>query len=78
MQTDKPVAVDSESVVDYETDDGDPPASAAGMRYFLEVHLARDAVSVWSRWHGGRLPTLIEKFEAVSHYEENDAYLPTE
>src|SRR5688500_10034958 len=78
VQADKPVSVDSTSVVDYETDDGDQPASAAGMQYFLEVHLTRDAIFVWSRWRGGRLPSLSEKFDAIAHYAENDAYLPME
>jgi hypothetical protein len=72
------VSIESECVVVYETDDGAVPASAAGMQYFLEVHLARDAISVWSRWRGGRLPSLSEKFDAISYYAEHDAFLPTE
>lgn len=66
----------SEAVVDYETDDGDVPASADGMRYLLEISLARDAIRVWSEWREGRQPTLDEKVQAVIYYAENDAFMP--
>jgi len=66
----------SEAVVDYETDDGDVPASANGMRYLLEISLARDAIRVWSEWREGRQPTLDEKVQAVIYYAENDAFMP--
>lgn len=67
---------DSEAVVDYETDDGDLPASAIGMRYLLEVCVARDAIRVWSEWRDGRQPTLEEKTQAVIYYSEKDAFMP--
>jgi hypothetical protein len=51
-------------------------ARAAGLRYFLEVSLARDAVSVWSDWRAGAVPTIDDKLMAISHYAVNDAYLP--
>jgi len=49
---------------------------AEGLRYFLEVALAKDAVVVWSEWRGSAQPTLDEKLMAVSYYATHDAYLP--
>jgi hypothetical protein len=51
-------------------------AKDAGLRYFLEVALARDAVEVWSAWRGGAEPTDDDKVMAISYYATNDAYLP--
>ena len=51
-------------------------AKAAGLRYFLEVSLARDAVDVWSAWRDGAEPTTDDKLMAISYYAKNDAYLP--
>jgi hypothetical protein len=67
----------SPAIVDYD-DEGMPPATAQGMRYLLEVSLAREAIAVWSAWRGGREPTLEEKLAAIVYYAENDAYLPLE
>lgn len=67
---------ESAAVVDYETDDGEPPASADGMRYLLEVSIARDAIRVWSEWRDGQMPTLDQKLEAVVFQAQNDAFLP--
>jgi hypothetical protein len=53
-------------------------ASEAGLRYFLEVALARDAVDVWSAWRDGAEPTLDDKLMAISYYANNDAYLPVD
>ena len=53
-------------------------AKVAGLRYFLEVALARDAVDVWSAWRGGSEPTADDKLMAISHYATHDAYLPLE
>ncbi|WP_406697693.1 hypothetical protein V5E97_02430 [Singulisphaera sp. Ch08] len=69
-------APDAVAAVDYETDDGDIPASAKGMCYLLEVSRARDAIRVWSDWREGRQPTLDEKVQAVIYYAENDAFMP--
>lgn len=55
--------------------DGSP---APGMRYLLEVALAKDAIKTWSAWRHGRPPSSQEKVEAVIYYAEHDAYLPTE
>jgi hypothetical protein len=49
---------------------------AAGLRYFLEVALAKDAVEVWSEWRGSAEPTVDDKLMAISYYATNDAYLP--
>lgn len=55
-----------------------PPATAQGMRYLLEVWLAREVIAVWSNWRDGREPTSEEKLAAIVYYAENDAYLPLE
>ena len=65
------------AVVDFEPDDGTLPASAMGMKYLLEVSLARDAIRVWSEWRNGRQPMLDEKTQAVLYYAEHDAFMPT-
>jgi hypothetical protein len=51
-------------------------AKAEGLRYFLEVALARDAVDVWSEWRAGAEPTVDDKLMAISYYATHDAYLP--
>ena len=51
-------------------------AKADGLRYFVEVALAKDAVAVWSEWRNGAEPTADDKLLAVSYYATNDAYLP--
>jgi hypothetical protein len=51
-------------------------AKADGLRYFIEVVLAKEAVVVWSEWRGGAVPTIDDKLMAVSHYASHDAYLP--
>lgn len=53
-------------------------AKEAGLRYFLEVALARDAVGVWSAWRDGAEPTIDDKLMAIAYYAENDAYLPAD
>jgi hypothetical protein len=53
-------------------------ARNAGLRTFLEVALAREAIAVWSEWRGGAEPTLDDRLEAVAHYATNDAYLPVD
>lgn len=61
-----------------EPEDGSLPVEAAGMRYLLEVPLAKDVLEVWREWRGGAVPSLHDSCEAVIHYAENDAYLPTD
>src|SRR5690606_27698761 len=51
-----PPELRSPAVVDYDHE-GRPPAMAQGMRYLLEVWLAREAIAVWSAWRDGREPT---------------------
>lgn len=53
-------------------------APPSGMRYLLEVPLAREAIKVWSDWRGGRNPSSDDKAKAVIYYAEHDAYMPTE
>ncbi|MFJ3861815.1 hypothetical protein ACIPRL_37070 [Streptomyces sp. NPDC090085] len=50
----------------------EPPA---GLDYLLEVELVHDVLKVWSCWRGGAQPSSAERFEAVIHYAEYDAYL---
>ena len=54
---------------------GDPDA---GLRYLLEVSLAREAIDVWQTWRPGRTPTLDDKIAAVTYYALKDAWLPCE
>ena len=54
------------------------PPEANGLKYFLEVEIAREAIDVWRNWRGGRVPSLDEKLEGVTYYAENDAWLPPE
>jgi hypothetical protein len=58
-----------------EPPNGAPPS---GMRYLLEVSLARDAIQVWSDWRSGRTPNSDDKADAVIYYAEHDAYMPTQ
>ena len=53
-------------------------AKADGLRYFLEVSLARDALEVWTAWRDGAEPTEDERLMAISYYATHDAYLPLE
>ena len=66
----------SRAVVALETDDGQVPPEASGLDYLLEVAEAREVLSVWRDWRGGREPSAAEKCEAVIHYAKHDAYLP--
>lgn len=49
-----------------------------GMKYLLEVELAKEVIQVWKSWRNGREPSPLEKYQAVLYYAENDAYLPVE
>jgi len=46
-----------------------------GMKYLLEVELAKEVIQVWRDWRNGKEPSPLEKYQAVLYYEENDAYL---
>ena len=65
------------AVVAVEAADGSP-SSAVGLRYLLEVRLAREAIEVWRAWRPGQTPSLEDKLEAVTFYAEHDAWLPVE
>jgi hypothetical protein len=47
-----------------------------GMKYFLEVNLAKEVLEVWEMWRDGKKPTLHEKFQALVYYFDYDAYMP--
>lgn len=66
----------SRAVAAREPDDGSLPSEASGMRYLLEVSIAKEAIEIWSQWRAGAVPTIADKCEAVLHYAENDSYLP--
>jgi hypothetical protein len=55
-----------------------PDEANLGVPYLLEVALAREAIEVWQKWRGGRVPTLEDKVAAVAYYARNDAFLPVE
>lgn len=58
--------------------DEDADERPPGLEYLLEVGLVREVARVWSAWRDGREPTPAELADAVVHYAEHDAYLPTE
>jgi hypothetical protein len=60
--------------------DETPPGlvTASGHHYVLEVHLAIEAVEIWSEWRGGIIPTPEEAMQAVIYYAEHDAYQPVQ
>jgi hypothetical protein len=60
------------------TDSSIAAAKASGLRYFLEVALAKDAVAVWSDWRGAAEPTTDDKLTAIAYYATHDAYLPVD
>ena len=53
-----------------------PPSTFGGLRYLLEVAVAREAVDVWRAWRPGETPSLGDKLAAIIYYAENDAWLP--
>jgi len=59
-------------------DDSGRAVRAEGLRYFLEVALAKDAVLVWSEWRGSAQPTIDDKLAAIAYYATHDAYLPVD
>lgn len=72
----EPSPLSRATVVFVDPDENALPAEVVGMKYLLEVHLARDVLEVWQEWRDGRRPTTQEKCEAIIYYAENDAYLP--
>jgi hypothetical protein len=54
------------------------PSEVEGMKYFLEVWVAKEVIEVWKKWRGGRSPSRSEKCEAIIYYAKNDSYLPLE
>jgi hypothetical protein len=49
-----------------------------GLRYFLEVDLAREVLQVWSAWRDGRKPSLDDAVVAIIYYAQRDAFLPVD
>jgi hypothetical protein len=72
----EPWAAQSEARVALEDSDQAVGALQSGLRYFLEVWLAREALEVWTAWRGGQKPSPAERCEAVIYYATNDAYQP--
>jgi hypothetical protein len=66
----------SDVVLAYQPEDGTVPDAAAGMQYFLEVSVAKEAVEVWSEWRGSHRPTPNEAADAIIYYAKYDAFLP--
>jgi hypothetical protein len=63
----RPWLAGARAAVALEPEDGDVPAEADGLEYFLEVAIALEVAAVAPE---GR------KLEAVIYYAENDAFLP--
>ncbi len=67
---------------------GDPPSATSvaesrprgpipiGLKYVLEVELAREVVEIWSNWRSGRVPSTDEALEAILYYAKHDTYQP--
>jgi hypothetical protein len=70
----EPWAEDSQAVVAPEPDHGGLPADAQklGLKYFLEVFIARDFLEAWVT-NLGREPTLQEKCSRLIQYAITDA-----
>ena len=68
----------SEAIACLEPDDGSVPSKASGLRYLLEVRLAKDVSQEWRAWRGNAWPTPKEKCEAVIYYALNDSYWPVD
>jgi len=47
-----------------------------GLSYCLEISIARDAVEVWSQWHGGQQAGTTERAEAICYKANTDAWGP--
>jgi hypothetical protein len=69
--------VDTEGMVSKIIIIDEPPGiqTPEGMKYLLEVELAKEVIQVWKDWRNGKEPSPMEKFQAVLYYVENDAYL---
>ncbi len=69
-----PWTADSQAIVAREPDNKGKPQEAQklGLRYFLEVFIARDFLEGWAE-HLDSRPTVQEKVERVIQYAINDA-----
>ncbi len=47
-----------------------------GLVYCLEVSVANEAVTVWSLWRNGRIPSAIESAQAICHKANADPWGP--
>jgi hypothetical protein len=72
----EPVSEEPQAVVDQCSGDGSAPLAASGMRYLLEIALARDAIRVWSEWRDGKQPSLDEKVAAVHTTRRTTRFCP--
>jgi hypothetical protein len=68
---------DSEVMVSKIVNIDGPPGiqTPEGMKYLLEVEVAKEVIQVWKNWRNGKEPSPLEKYQAVLYYVENDAYL---
>ena len=66
----------SRAVVAESGDEGPRPPEAEGLDYLLEVSVAKEVIAVWSAWRGGRAPSPIDRWRAVTYYAQYDAFLP--
>jgi hypothetical protein len=59
-------------------EDGSLPEAieAAGLKYLLEVNLAKEVLEVWRAWREGKEPSPTEKCQAIIYYAKHDSYLP--
>lgn len=76
VQMNREIMPNSEAIAVMELPDGRVPSATSNMSYFLEISLAKEIVKVWSNWRNGRLPSAVEKYNALVYYAENDTFLP--
>lgn len=69
---------DRAAICQVDEDGSFPCRDAPSLREVLMVHLAREAIEVWSEWRGGKIPNPREKYEAVIFYARHDAYQPVD
>lgn len=67
----------SEAIVSKIINIDEPPGiqTPEGMKYLLEVELAKEVIQVWKDWRSGKEPSPHEKCQAVLYYSGHDAYL---
>jgi hypothetical protein len=73
----EPIREETKAVTDSIQKNVEAGEIPTGMKYFLEVPLAKEVVEVWVDRRNGKKPSLDKKFQAIVYYVTKDAYLPS-